>query len=288
MKNKMSLALVSIALFASGQAAAEVWFQPRVDYGLTNYKQTSFVLEDFTDGGDSGVSQESEDVNVNLLTIGAGVTLGFSNFYVDFDMKTTQDSELHHYYSDIISFDGGASYIQDNGGIERDEMAITAGLATTWGSIFGGFKSSSTNMGHDLYFPDESLGNPAFEFIYGENTTPQPLVTESVYESEGAFAGVALGIPFTDSSNLVLNAAYALLSTAEYSNDLFGTQNKFVGDGQGFSASVKLTLNFLFVKAEYAKYEYDNYVFDDTDSIELGSALNEEFSCISAGITYQF
>ena len=283
MKPQTKIALFVIACLGSSSASAEVWFKPRIDYGLTQYKQTAITPNDVEDA--EGGSNDAQ-LDMKLITVGVGATLGIDALYLDVDYKTTQDSELHNYYSDLCTFQG--SPIRDNGGIDRTEMSITAGFGWEWFSLFGGYKVTSTDFDHELYL--EEANNPLF-VLTGDSGSAQEIVTETSFESTGIFAGAGFGFPLGDNGSFAITGSYSQITKATLQDDWFRSEGVYdlEADGNGVSLSASLWYSFLYTRFEYAKYEYTGYSKVDEN---LGGSFNndvtEEFSRVSVGVFYQF
>lgn len=286
MKSQSKLALLTLACLSSSSAMAEVWFKPRIDYGLTNYQQTVVSTDIDLEDDVEGSTNETLNIDMNIITVSVGATFGIDALYLDIDYKTTQDSELHDYYSDLGTFQG--SEIADNGGLDRTEMSITAGFGWEWFSLFGGYKVTSTDFEHELYLVEEN--NPLF-VLPVSNTQTTEIVTETSFESTGLFAGVGIGFPLGENGSFAITGSYSLITKATLQDDWFREENVYdlEADGQGLSLSASIWYSFLYTKLEYAKYEYSGYEqVTEGQGGSYSDDVTEEFSRISVGLFYQF
>lgn len=292
MKNSLRVALLSITSLTSVQAIADVWFAPRVEYSFTQYQQTLATQSgDDIENGDSSSGSADTVVDLNLMTLGGGATIGIDAFYVDFDVKTTQDSELHGFYNDQYQVNDIA--LKDNGGVDRSEVSITTGFGFEHFSLFGGVKLTSTEFQHDIYYDYENPNDPTQSFpafSINNNTGSKALVTHTTFDSTGIFGGVSVQFTFGESGALALSAAYSQIIDANLKDDWHNesAQYNLKGTGQGLAANAKLSYGWLYAKAEYAKYDYTGYEPQDDSTAEFNDDVTEEFLRLGGGISILF
>ncbi|MDO6719243.1 hypothetical protein Q4575_07530 [Psychrosphaera sp. 1_MG-2023] len=292
MKNSLRVALFGITSLASTQVFADVWFAPRVEYSFTQYQQSlATQSSDDIENGNSSSSGADTVVDLNLITIGGGATFGIDAFYVDIDVKTTQDSELHGFYND--QYQVNDIDLKDNGGVDRSEVSLTTGFGFEHFSLFGGVKITSTEFQHDIYYdyqnPEDSTQDyPAF--LISTESGNKPLVTNTTFDSTGIFGGISVQFTFGESGALALSAAYSKIIDADLIDDWHNESSQYNlnGTGQGLSANAKLSYGWLYAKAEYAKYDYTGYEPQDESTAEFNDDVTEEFLRLGGGISILF
>lgn len=289
MKNSARVAIIGVLSLTSIQAIADVWFVPRVEYSYTNYKQ-SLQAQTQTSETDGVNDESSSDIaaDLNLLTIGGGATLGISAFYIDIDVKATQDSELHGFYDNqfnISNFD-----LKDNGTVDRSELSITTGFGFEHFSLFGGIKQTSTEFQHDLYYDfvdDDTPSNSYPAFFVNESN---PLVTKTTFDSTGLFGGISVQLTFGDSGTLSVSGAYSQILSATLKDDWYFEESKYdlEGTGTGLSLAAKLSYGWFYAKTEYAKYDYSDYENRADNNVEFDDNVTEEFFRVGGGLQIYF
>lgn len=276
MKKSLTLLVVLSSITTTFNANAENWFRPRADFGYTQFKQIS-------PSNDGDINSEDADVNaqVNLLTFGAGATIGFGAWYVDLEYKGTADTEVHNFYNFEPSND--SVEIRDNGGIDRTEYTFTTGFSGEYFGVFGGVKSTVTEFDHELYYNED--GFPAYEISLG-----QPLVELTTYESLGVFVGASIQFILGESSALSIGGAYSQILEATVVDDWYQTDLQYdlkSEEGNGYSAQVTFLIEPFYIKGEYARYDYKSYESEANGFDNFGD-ITEEFTRVSAGIAYLF
>lgn len=144
--------------------------------------------------------------------------------------------------------------IKDDDGTERNELALSAGYVFPNVAVFGGYKMTENS----------------FEF--------QDQNEDDTLEVDGFFAGASYYTPLGKRWMLNITAAYSL-TDAEYHERFF--DEKFDGDGDGFSFAVMGTMKLndkmkLYVKLDTQSYSYD---IDDVD-------VDETYSRLSVGVKF--
>lgn len=285
MKKSLTITALLIGASLSTSAMAEVWFVPKVDYGITQYKQTSFSTSvDIVDSENS--ESEKTQADISLMTLGAGATFGVDAFYIDFDYKATQDSELHHFYDEQAAEGSGGTDIIDNGGLDRTEFTVTTGFGFEYFGIFGGLKFSKSRLEHELYYNIEGE-YPAY--VVDTENGAVPALTYTDLNSTALFAGANVQFQFGESGTLNLGAAYAQVLETTFEDDWHNPNSVYAltGDGNGVSVSATLGYGIFYAKAEVANYNYSNYSKDE--GADLGSdEIKEEFTRLSAGLRIFF
>lgn len=288
MKNSARVAVAGLLSITSIQAMADVWFAPRVEYSFTNYQQ-SLQAQSETGESDSNTGDGNLQADLNLLTIGGGATFGISAFYIDIDVKATQDSELHEFYNDQFVVSGFE--LKDNGGLDRSEVSLTTGFGFEHFSLFGGLKLTSTEFQHEIYYDDSIDATPSYPaFSVNIDGVSTDLVTHTTFESTGLFGGISIQFTFGESGALSLSGAYSQILSATIKDDWAFEQSRYdlEGTGNGLSATAKLTYGWFYAKAEYSQYDYTDYENNADNDVQFEEDVSEKFARVGGGISILF
>lgn len=259
MKNTLSIVALSVALGTSGIASAE---EAVVAGGGLDFKVrgdvgvTAYELEVIA-GDDIGGTEE-----VDLTTYALGASIVSNSLVFDVEYKGTADSDDHSYFGDQFDKD-----------VDRSEVTGTVGYIVAPFVIFAGYKTAETT----------------FNFEYDMDFSP---LTETVYDTSGAFFGASYNTKLADTWSLSVSGAYSLLES-EYSDDWDDLEYDYESDdGTGFSLSAQVSNRITdslswYVKADYQSYTYDGW--EDKSDFGFGDIdgeTEESFTRLSIGLRY--